>query len=289
MNRSIDTLISEFTRRKTWLVLSGAGISAASGIPTYRDKEGKWRRNRAIQHREFVQEPASRRRYWARSMIGWPGVFAAQPNAIHQGIADLEHQGRIGGIITQNVDRLHQRAGSQRVVDLHGRLDRVCCLDCHFHMHRETLQQLLVAANPDYRAWEAQAQPDGDADVPDEWVATFTVVDCPVCGGVLMPDVVFFGGSIRGEVLDTCWHWLADAEGILVLGSSLQVFSGFRFAREAKKAGKALIIINDGVTRADDLCDLKLTLDAALALDHLHTALGTHRRVRSASHAQQLA
>jgi len=240
------------------VVITGAGISASSGIPTYRDRDGAWRHSEPITHQQFLQEPARRRRYWARSMLGWPTVRDAPPNGAHRALARLEQQGRIPLLITQNVDRLHQRAGSAAVIDLHGRVDRVRCLACAGNFCRETVQQRLLRDNPHHVAGAARLRPDGDADVPDELVAGFSVPDCPDCGGTLIPDVVFFGGTVPAERVQTCNDAIAAADAVLAIGSSLQVFSGFRFCRLASQLGKPLAIINPGATRADPLADLKL-------------------------------
>ena len=241
-----------------WLVLTGAGISADSGIPTYRDAAGNWLRNQPIQHQEFVQSSEKRQRYWGRSMVGWPGVRDARPNPNHLALTRLEASGRIGLIVTQNVDRLHQRAGSSRVVDLHGRLDRVLCRDCGAGYEREYIQTQLLAKNPGHFEFSGNARPDGDADLNDEQVAGVSVHDCEACGGMLMPDVVFFGGSIPRERVERCEAALKNADGLLVIGSSLQVYSGYRFCKQAHAAKKPIVIVNAGATRADQLATLKI-------------------------------
>ncbi len=249
------------------VVLTGAGISAASGIPTYRDDKGRWRHSEPIKHQEFIADPERRRRYWARSMRGWPAVRDARPNAAHRALAALERSGRVGTLITQNVDRLHQQAGSHRVIDLHGRLDRVRCLDCGAHQCREALQQQLTAMNPlAASAPPAKARPDGDADLPDALVEKIQVPDCKACGGVLMPDVVFFGGTVPRPRVQTCMQAVDEADALLVVGCSLQVFSGYRFCRRAAEAGKTVAIINPGITRADDLADVKWRVDCGALL-----------------------
>ncbi len=188
----MEELLASLSQHRRIVVLTGAGISARSGIPTYRDAGGHWLRNQPIQHNEFIQSAHRRQRYWGRSMAGWPGVRDAKPNNLHLALTRLEATGVVELIITQNVDRLHQRAGSQRVVDLHGRLDRVLCLDCGAGYQREEIQHLLEQRNPQHCAYAAQIQPDGDADLSDHQVAGIAVVDCAACGGLLMPDVVFF-------------------------------------------------------------------------------------------------
>ncbi len=236
-----------------FLVLTGAGISAGTGIPTYRDEHGRWLRSDPIKHQEFVSDPRKRQRYWGRSLRGWPGVRDARPALAHHHLTRLEAGKHLTHIVTQNVDRLHQRAGSQDVVDLHGRLDRVRCLDCEVTVCREAIQGRLECLNPGLAGVGADVRPDGDADLPDEVVDSVQVPPCEACGGVLMPDVVFFGGSVPADRLRTCRDALDRARGLLVIGSSLQVYSGYRFCRWAAEAGKPIFLINPGTTRADHL------------------------------------
>ena len=265
MNESVSQLLGFFERHARWVVLTGAGISADSGIPTYRDGNGRWLRNTPIQHQEFVADASARQRYWGRSMVGWPGVRDALPNDNHRALAAMEAMGRVELTITQNVDRLHQRAGSQRVTDLHGRLDRVLCLDCGAGYEREEVQRELESLNPHHQGLVAAARPDGDADLSPKQVNDIHVWDCPACCGLLKPDVVFFGGSIPRQRVQQCEQALESADGLLVLGSSLQVFSGFRFCKMAVAQNKPLVILNEGLTRADGLADLKVS-DQALDL-----------------------
>ena len=252
-----------------WLVITGAGVSAASGIPTYRDDSGTWLRSDPIQHQDFVQSAFTRRRYWARSMVGWPLVARARPNAAHHALSRLENLGRVPLLVTQNVDRLHQYAGQQRVIDLHGRLDRVRCLTCRRMGLRSEMQQRLEALNPAFRAHIAEIRPDGDADVDAAQLQGFTVPACPACGGVIMPDVVFFGGSVRRARVAHINRVMSHCDAVVVAGSSMKVFSGFRFCRLAQQLGKPLVIINRGVTRADSLATLKVPMDCAPAFRFL--------------------
>lgn len=254
------------------LVLTGAGISAATGIPTYRDSSGRWLRSEPIKHQEFMSDPGKRRRYWGRSLRGWPGVRDARPTAAHRSLTRLEQRGALTHIVTQNVDRLHQRAGSQQVIDLHGRLDRVLCLDCGAESCRELLQSRLEALNPSLPRGNGSARPDGDADLAEELIDGVRVPECSVCGGRLMPDVVFFGGSIPPARVEACRDALASARSLLVVGSSLTVYSGFRFCRWAAGAGLPIFLINPGQTRADDL-GMKWSSPADTALAELETAL----------------
>ena len=262
MDKITSQLADFFSRYPRWVVLTGAGMSADSGIPTYRDDNGTWLRNRPIQHQEFIQQPEARQRYWGRSMIGWPYVRDARPNTNHMALTKFERSGRSSLIITQNVDRLHQAASSQQVIDLHGRLDRVVCLDCGAGYERDRVQQELTKLNPQHRGFASAARPDGDADLSAQQVSAVTVWDCEVCGGMLKPDVVFFGGTVPRERVSRCQEALTAADGLLVLGSSLQVFSGFRFCRQAINQGKPLVILNEGATRADELATLKINANA---------------------------
>ena len=265
MSESVDSLVAILGAHRPWVALTGAGISSASGIPTYRDHKGTWLGSQPIQHDEFISDPSKRQRYWSRSALGWPRVGGAQPNESHAALVKLEHAGLLTGVITQNVDRLHQRAGSQSVVDLHGRLDRVKCLDCGQVTSREAIQSWIEIHNELPNAASLTIRPDGDADLPDHYVTDFKVPQCKKCRGVVMPEVVFFGGTVPGPVVDECYQMIDAAEGMLVVGSSLSVYSGLRFCRYAVDQGKPLIILNQGQTRADDLCTRKFS-DTPFAL-----------------------
>jgi NAD-dependent SIR2 family protein deacetylase len=245
--------------RRPWVALTGAGISSASGIPTYRDHKGTWLGSQPIQHDEFISDPSKRQRYWSRSALGWPRVGTAQPNESHTALVKLEQAGLLTEVITQNVDRLHQRAGSQRVIDLHGRLDRVKCLDCSHVTSRDAIQGWIKTHNELPDTSSLTLRPDGDADLPAHYVSDFHVPPCPKCGGIVMPEVVFFGGTVPGRVVDTCYQMIDAAEGMLVVGSSLSVYSGLRFCRYAVDQGKPLVILNQGQTRADDICTHKFS------------------------------
>ncbi|MDJ0739857.1 MAG: NAD-dependent protein deacetylase [Gammaproteobacteria bacterium] len=250
-------------------VLTGAGISTASGIPDYRDADGAWKRPAPVQYRDFVTRHAVRQRYWARSLVGWPWFQQAQPNRCHVALADWERHGRIGQLVTQNVDRLHQRAGSQRVVDLHGRLDRVICLDCGTAITRQRVQDWLVAHNPAFVDRAAAIAPDGDAALEDEDVGALAVPSCRSCGGTLKPDVVFFGEAIPRRRVEQTLGTLRAADALLVIGSSLMVYSGFRYCRIADEIGLPLVAINPGRTRADELFRFKLSERFETVIDGL--------------------
>lgn len=256
------------------VVLTGAGCSTDSGIPDYRDADGRWKHRRPTLYQDFMARHLVRRRYWARSMAGWPRVAAARPNAAHHALARLEASGPVAGLITQNVDGLHRAAGQRALVELHGRLDRVVCTDCGRALDRAGLQAELLRLNP---GWEARLDthaPDGDAHLEGADYRAFRVPGCPGCGGVLKPDVVFFGESVpAGRVADAA-AWLEAADALLVAGSSLGVWSGLRFARWAHAAGIPVLAVNRGRTRADPLLDLKVEMDCGRALQGLAEALG---------------
>jgi NAD-dependent SIR2 family protein deacetylase len=245
------------------VVLSGAGLSTESGIPDYRGPTGAQRRHPPMTYQRFVGDPAARRRYWARGYLGWPQIAGAQPNDGHHAVAELQRRGLVAGIVTQNVDGLHQAAGAVGVVELHGGLDRVVCLGCSRRETRRDLDLRLRAANPSFDAAVARLNPDGDAEVADADLDGFVMVGCGSCGSdLLKPDVVFFGENVPRERVDTSFALVAAARTLLVLGSSLTVLSGFRFVRRAAALGVAVAIVNQGPTRGDDLATVRV--DAAL-------------------------
>lgn len=245
-------------RHRRLFVLTGAGISIASGIPAYRDLNGDWTRSAPIQLRDYLDRPAARRRYWARSTVGWEWFRRARPNAGHVALAQWEREGRISRLVTQNVDRLHQAAGARRVIDLHGRLDRVRCLDCDALLARDALQAELLALNPRFAPCVETPAPDGDAVLTETDHAGFQVPGCTHCGGMLKPDVVFYGETIPAERVARAVAALTASDALLVIGSSLMVYSGFRFCRIAAEHGIPIAAVNPGRTRADDLLSLKV-------------------------------
>lgn len=257
------------------VVLSGAGCSTESGIPDYRDHDGGWKRSQPTQYREFVGDGRARQRYWARSLIGWERVAAARPNAAHAALAHLERCGRLHWLITQNVDGLHQKAGSRRVIDLHGRLDSVECLGCGTRLARSAFQEMLEALNPGWRVPGAQTAPDGDADLDGVDFDEFRIPACAACAGVLKPGVVFFGENVPRVRVDEAFARLAEADAFLVVGSSLMVWSGYRFARAAAAAGIPIAAVNLGRTRADALLTLKLSGSCGSLLPAVLAHLGT--------------
>ncbi len=250
------------------LVLTGAGCSTDSGIPDYRDADGQWKHSQPVNYQAFMAQAATRQRYWARSLLGWARFGRAQPNATHHALAALEADGRVELLLTQNVDGLHQRAGSQTVIDLHGRLDQVRCIGCGALSPREELQQWLDAANPGWLQLQAGIAPDGDADLEVDF-SGFQVPACTHCGGILKPDVVFFGESVPRERVAAVQAHLERADAVLVVGSSLMVYSGFRFVDAAARAGLPVAAVNLGRTRADALLSLKVEIPCAQALAFL--------------------
>lgn len=266
--------LAEFIRtRKHLMVITGAGVSTGSGIPDYRDRNGEWKRKQPMFYQEFVGDVAARRRYWARSMLGWPMFAAARPNPSHLVLARLQQRGLLACLLTQNVDGLHQAAGSSAVIDLHGRLDQVVCLACRRSVSRQEMQHALLAANPQWHGTQAEMAPDGDADIVNSDLSTFAVPDCSCCGGMLKPDVVFFGENVPRDRVAAAQQALQRSDGLLVAGSSLMVWSGFRFARAAAERGVPVIAINQGKTRADGLLQAKLTAPCEEVLQALDDAL----------------
>lgn len=258
--------LTRFLRRHSRIaLLSGAGLSTGSGIPDYRDAAGNWKHAKPVQFADFRRSASVRQRYWAGSFGGWKRITRARPNAAHEAIARLEHSGRLSGIITQNVDNLHRRAGSRNVVDLHGTLERVVCLQCRASTARREFQLALERLNPHWDNDSLGVAPDGDS-VPGHPTESFVVPECRLCGGTLKPDVVFFGEAVPKPRILHAERLLQEADSLLVVGSSLMVFSGFRFARMAVATGIPIAIVNRGVTRADDLATWRYSADCAALL-----------------------
>lgn len=256
-------------RHPRLLILTGAGVSTDSGIPDYRDGDGAWKRKQPVQHQDFMTSDHTRQRYWGRSLIGWPVMRNATPNPSHFHIADLELLNHSNLVVTQNVDRLHQKAGTHGVLDLHGRADEVLCMSCGYRCPRDEVHDRCADLNPGFLKYTATTAPDGDADLDVDF-ADFRVADCPKCNGILKPDVVFFGDYVPKQRVMSALDVLQASDGLLVVGSSLMVYSGFRFCRYAKEWNKPMATLNLGRTRAEELVDLKLnarigeTLRAAL-------------------------
>lgn len=262
---SVDALARFVAERERLFVLTGAGCSTGSGIPDYRDENGDWKRRQPVTYAAFTGNEAVRKRYWARSLIGWRVMADAVPNAAHRALARLESDGPVQDVVTQNVDDLHRAAGSRSVLDLHGRIADVRCLDCGETSSRQGLQERLLDMNPAWGALSAKTAPDGDADLEAD-TGSFRVPACSACGGMLKPDVVFFGENVPPARVQAAYDAVARADGVLVVGSSLKVFSGWRFVRDAGQRGLPIAILNLGRTRADDLATLKVRLPCGEAL-----------------------
>ena len=252
-------------------VLTGAGVSTRSGIPDYRDEHGEWKRTRPVEFRPFMTDHRVRQRYWARSTVGWPIISRAEPNGAHRALAQLGASGVVSSLNTQNVDGLHAKAGSRDVIDLHGRLDTVRCMACTYTVPRVELQRQLLASNPAWAEIEGRVAPDGDVDIEGRDYGGFVVPDCPQCGGILKPDVVFFGENVPRSRVDRAFEGVKNADALLVVGSSLMVYSGYRFAEAAASAGKPIAAINIGRTRADHLLTLKISEPCEEALTNLES------------------
>jgi NAD-dependent SIR2 family protein deacetylase len=262
--------VADVVARGDVVVLSGAGISTESGIPDYRGESGSLRTHTPMTYGDFVAAESGRQRYWARSHLGWRTIARAAPNDGHRAVATLQARGLLSAVITQNVDGLHQAAGARDVIELHGNLDRVVCLNCRTTSARDALDRRLRAANPVFEGTATRINPDGDVDLPEDVVRTFRLVSCTACTtGILKPDVVFFGENVPKARVERCYRLIDDSNAVLVLGSSLTVMSGFRFVRHAAKAGKPVLIINQGVTRGDPYAAVRVNLPLGQALTDL--------------------
>ncbi len=263
MPADVPELVEFIQRHPRLVVLTGAGCSTESGIPDYRDADGQWKRPAPMSWQAFTAAEAARQRYWARSMVGWPRMAASRPGPAHRALAQLEVAGRVALLVTQNVDGLHGAAGSRRVIDLHGRLDTVRCLACEARLPRTAMQRMLQGGNAGWLRAHLPADigtaPDGDACLDGLDFSGFRVPACPACGGgLLKPDVVFFGENVPRERVDAAMAALREADALLVAGSSLMVYSGYRFARAAAELGKPVAAVNLGCTRADAMLALKV-------------------------------
>ena len=243
-------------------ILTGAGVSAASGIPTYRDDDGNWLASDPITHQDFLSKEVKRKRYWMRSLVGWPFMRDALPNIVHDALTNLEKKKKVSLLITQNVDQLHQRAGSRSVLDLHGRIDHVICMKCKFLFRRQEIQDWLHLKNPLISHGQIETRPDGDASLETNFdSATFKIPSCTKCGGILKPDVVFFGGTIPRDRYRYGREAILESDALLVIGSSLHVYSGYSFCRFANDNQKPIMIVNSGPTRADHMAELRCQVD----------------------------
>ena len=276
MTQQLAALLLFIKQYQRWLVLTGAGCSTEAGIPDYRDAAGAWKRNEPMRYQVFVADEVARKRYWARSMVGWRTMAAVHPTTAHRALAQLQSAGRVALLVTQNVDGLHTAAGSTAVVDLHGRIDTVCCLACAVRTPRAALQEALTRRNPEWVGLKALSAPDGDADLEAQDFTQFDVPACQTCGGVLKPDVVFFGESVPKDRVATVRAALLQADAMLVAGSSLMVYSGYRFVEDAVAAGKPVVVVNRGRTRADTLLTLKVEHEVGQALQAIAAAAMGH-------------
>jgi len=263
----IDDLTRFITDHRNIVVLTGAGCSTGSGIPAYRDESGRWRRRQPIFYQDFLNDPVMRRRYWARSFFGWRVMQQADPGPTHAALASLAGKGCMSGLITQNVDGLHHRAGHTEVVELHGGLDRVLCLDCGLGSTRDELQQRLELLNPEWAPEVRGINPDGDAELDDRAYPGFRIAGCSDCGGILKPDVVFFGESVPRARLAEADRLVSEADAMLIVGTSLVVWSGYRLARLAAERSIPIAAVNNGLTRADGMLKFKLEGDCGAVLE----------------------
>lgn len=265
-SESLHRLVGFIRENNPLFVLTGAGCSTESGIPDYRDTNGEWKHARPVQYQEFVQHYTMRQRYWARSMVGYHRIANAIPNYAHQTLAELEHRSFVSFLVTQNVDGLHQKAGQRNVVELHGSLAMVRCLNCDYRYQRKQIQSTLAELNPSFRQYCADAAPDGDAQLEQANLAGFGVPDCVRCGGILKPDVVFFGESVPKERVTSAFSSLQRARGMVIVGTSLFIYSGYRFVRFASDNNIPIAAINLGATRADKDFAIKLEQNCAEVL-----------------------
>ena len=270
---SLDRIV-ELLRTDSACILTGAGISTESGIPDYRGPDSRARRVRPITYREFVSLKDARRRYWARSAIGWPWLARREPNVGHGVVARLEQAGICTGTITQNVDGLHSAAGSRRVIELHGALRSVVCLECGQRESRDGLQERILVQNPGWMRHSGEMTPDGDVDLSSEVIGSFRIPACLRCGGPIKPDIVFFGDSVPAARVAEAFELLERSRLLLVLGSSLSVYSGYRFAVAALTQSKPVAIITDGPTRADAIATIKCSSRLGVALSFIGEELG---------------
>lgn len=254
-------------------VLTGAGCSTASGLGDYRDKQGQWKRRQPITGQVFINDEAARKRYWARSSVGWPSFSRAEPGKAHLSLRTMQQAGSVKQLVTQNVDQLHQKAGHEKVIDLHGVLATVSCIQCFHTISRDDFQLQLLDTNPWLNSLTAAHAPDGDADLELFNLNSMHVPPCNCCGNLLKPDVVFFGENVPRETVQFAMQALTDADALLVVGSSLMVYSGFRFCRDAQKRGQPIAIVNNGVTRADDMAALKVQGDCGARMQSLVSSL----------------
>ncbi len=263
--QAADRLYQFLQQHAPVAVITGAGISTASGIPDYRDQQGQWKRKQPVQHPDFMRCHLTRQRYWARSLIGWPTLRNAKPNVAHHQLARLSHSPLVSGVITQNVDRLHQKADTLNTIDLHGRADQIICMGCARQRPRQWMHDRCSQDNPSFLNFSATVAPDGDADLEVDF-SQFQVPSCEDCGGILKTDVVFFGDNVPRERVDACRDVIRQSRALLVIGSSLMVYSGYRFARQCLENDQSIALLGFGKNRADDIATLKIEADISETL-----------------------
>lgn len=271
-----DALCELSTSCRRWFVLTGAGCSTDSGIPAYRDRDGVWRHQRPMTYQMFISDPQSRARYWRRSASGYPHVRATVPNSAHRALAALSRlpeSRRVNLLVTQNVDGLHQKASSPDVLELHGGLSEVICLRCRSVWSRDSYQMELLDANSGLELLVGSVKPDGDVALSEDGLERFVVPECLSCGGIIKPHVVFFGEGVPAERVRRANDELGRSDLLMVVGSSLAVFSGYRFAKAAAQRGMPIVVINQGITRADPLATLRIDAPCGPTLDALTQAL----------------
>lgn len=262
----IDSLCLLLSRHPGFCVLTGAGCSTASGLPAYRNLDGDWQHERPMEHQDFIASELMQKIYWSRSQHGWPNFHKARPNQTHALLTELQHRGFVRQIITQNVDGLHQASGSDSVIELHGRLDQVICLDCSATFSRQAFQTRLASVNPLSGISESAVRPDGDVDLAVNRLSGYSIPRCERCEGTLKPDVVFFGGVLDPQIAADAQSAVENSPGLMVVGSSLMVYSGFRLVKRALTLEKPVVIINRGTTRADDLHVMKIDHESGQVL-----------------------
>ncbi len=273
MNSAISQLIDFLERNQPLCVLTGAGCSTASGIPDYRDSDGRWKQTKPVYFNDFLRHESARRRYWMRSMNGWPVIDQAAPSVTHRALTTLEAGGYVSHIITQNVDGLHQKAGSRQVIDLHGNLKDIFCFSCHERSSRRCMQERLLSHNPDFVSPNNGLAPDGDMIMDDMKHRQFSIPACLSCGGMLKPDIVFFGESVPKARVETIKRLLSKANAMLIIGSSLMVYSGYRFCRLARRLGIPMAAVNKGKTRADSELLFKIEQDCCTIFAEMIAAM----------------
>ena len=277
LDASVQQLRDFILEHPRLMVLTGAGISQSSGIPTYRDATGTWTSSQPIQHGDFMRDSAARKRYWARSYKGWPNVARARPNLAHLALTHLEELEYVQFLVTRNIDRLHQKAGHQQVIDLHGRLDQVVCMDCGEISARADVQKWLAANNSHLDNLEVTQRPDGDAEIEGVALAEMRLPSCTYCSGLIKPNVVFYGGSVDKQIISRVCDQLSRCDALLVVGSSLMVYSSYRYCKFAHDHDVPILCINKGFTRADDLLSQKVRADCAVTLEKLADSLPARR------------